>query len=146
NSTDTGETIVAGSSPFNNVTISGVGGGCTITSPATTTGNFALATSTSFTVDAGQTHSVGGQYTNAVGGAATMWTGSILSLESGVYAVNSKTQSGDTYGTLRLKDGTDISVWNSNADAYAIASNASLYSQDHAGEDGYLYIFGTYER
>jgi hypothetical protein len=146
NSTDSGESITLGASSLHHMTFNSVTGGWTISTHATSTGNVTLSALSSFTVASGQTLAVGGTFTNSVGGASTTWTGSTLSLEAGNYSINTKTNMGDTYGTLRLKPNTDISVWNSRADAYSIDSTSSLYSQDHDAQDGDLYIFGTYER
>jgi hypothetical protein len=146
NSTDTGETISFGSSTMNIVTINGTTGGWTFTSSASTTGAFTLTNASNFTLSSGQTLAVGGVFTNAVGGASTTWAGSTLSLESGTYSINTKTSVGDTYGTLRTKAGTGISMWNSTSTAYTVDPASFLYSQDHAGTDGSLYIFGAYTR
>ncbi|MFZ2253556.1 MAG: DUF2341 domain-containing protein [Minisyncoccia bacterium] len=146
NSTDTGESISLGNSPLYNATFASATGGWTIGAHATTTNNFTLATSSSFTVSGGQTLSVGGVFSNTVGGASTTWAGSTLSLEAGNYSINGKTNSGDVYGTLRVKANTDIKMWNSSATAYNTDSTGSLYSQDHGAVDGDLYIFGEYVR
>ncbi len=146
NSTDGGETISLGNSTLYNMTFNGANGGWTITSPATTTNNFTLSSTSSFTLSSGQTLAVFGTFTNSVGGASTTWTGSILSLEAGNYALNNKTNTGDSYETLRVKSNTDIKMWNSSAVSYAIDATGSLYSQDHNAVDGDLYIFGEYVR
>jgi hypothetical protein len=146
NSTDTGETINFGNSSLYAVTVNGVGGGWTITNPATTTNNFTIASSSSFTLASGQTLAVGGAFTNSANAASTTWTGSILSLEAGNYSINTKTSTGDVYDTLRVKANTDIKMWNASATTYDIDGTGSLYSQDHTGTDGHLYVFGAYER
>jgi hypothetical protein len=146
NSTDTGETINFGGSSLYNVTFNGIGGGWTITTHATTTNNFTLASTSLFTLASGQVLSVGATFTNGTSPASTTWTGSTLSLESGNYSLNTKSSLGDTYATLRVKANTDIKMWNSNATVYDIDATGSLYSQDHTAVDGDLYIFGGYER
>ncbi len=146
NSTDTGETINLGVSSLYNMTFNGVGGGWTITNHATTTNNFTLGTTSAFTLSSGQTLAVLGTFTNSVGGASTTWTGSTLSLEAGGYSINTKTNAGDGYDTLRVKANTDIQMWNSTSTVYDVDSTGSLYSQDHNGADGDLYIFGNYPR
>ncbi len=146
NSTDTGETISLGIWPLYNMTFNGVGGGWTISAPATTTNNFTLSTTSSFTLALGQSLAVGGTFTNSVGGASTTWTGSTLSLEAGNYSINTKTGSGDAYATLRIKANTDIQMWNSSSTLYDVDTTGSLYSQDHSAVDGDLYIFGEYVR
>ncbi|HEU4677779.1 MAG TPA: DUF2341 domain-containing protein [Candidatus Paceibacterota bacterium] len=144
NSADGGETIDLGTSSLYDMTFQSTTGGWTITSSATTTHNTTLTTAGSFTLAAGETLSVGGTFTNAVGGASTTWTGSTLSLQSGSYSINAKTNAGDEYETLRLRPGAHIKMWNSSAASYDIDPIASLYSEDHAGVDGDLYIFGFY--
>ncbi len=146
NSNDTGETISLGSSNLYNVTLANPTGGWTILGNASTTNNFTLATSSAFTLQSGSTLAVGGVFSNSVGGASTTWTGSTLSLESGDYSMNSKTTAGDLYDTLRVKSGARIALWSSSANAYSVSGSGSLYSQDHAGVDGELYIFGAYAR
>jgi len=145
-STDGGETINLGNSSLYNMTFNGVGGGWTITAHATTTNNFTLSTTSAFTLANGQTLAVGGVFSNAVANASTTWTGSTLSLEAGNYSINTKTNTGDAYATLRVKANTDIKMWNSSAGTYTVDGTGSLYSQDHAGVDGDLYIFGNYPR
>ncbi len=146
NSSDTGETISLGNSPLYNMTFNSLTGGWTITTSATTSNNFVLSTTSTFTLASGQTLAVGGTFTNDTRNASTTWTGSTLSLEAGNYTINTKTHQGDTYEVLRLKANTDIKMWNSTATTYAVDGTGSLYSQDHSGADGDLYIFGGYER
>ncbi len=147
NATSSGKTISTGASSLYNVTFNSVTGGWTIIGNATTTNNFTLATSSLFTLGDGLILSVGGIFQNRVGGASTTWaTTSILSLEAGNYSINSKYTGGDSYGVLQIKPNTNIQMWNSTSDTYAIQATSSLYSQDHNGADGYLYIFGNYVR
>lgn len=146
NSIDVGETISLGNSSLYNMTFNSLTGGWTIAAHATTTNNFTLSTTSTFTLASGQTLAVGGVFTNDTKNASTTWTGSTLSLEAGNYSINSKSNNGDTYGTLRVKANTDISMWNSTSTVYAIDTTGSLYSQDHNGVDGDLYIFGEYVR
>lgn len=145
NSTDAIESINLGGSPLYNMTFDGVGG-WQIVAPATTTNNVTLTNVGSFTLNSGQSLAVGGVFTNSVASTTTTWAGSTLSLEAGNYSINTKTDEGDTYGTLRVKGNTDIAMWNSDAVAYVVDSTGSLYSQDHARVDGDLYIFGDYNR
>ncbi len=147
NSNDTGETISTGGSSFANVTINNAAGGWTINSNATTTSAFTLTSAASFTQASGTTLSVGGTFTNSVGGAATTWTGSTLSLVSGTsYSLNTKANTGDTYGTLSIASNTDVRMWNSSAATTNVNATGSLYSQDHAAQDGDLFIWGEYTR
>lgn len=144
-STDTGETIDFGASDLYDVTFNGSTGGWTLIAPATTTRNFTLTNASTWTLASGQLLSVAGTFTNSVGGASTTWTGSTLSLEAGDYSINTKTNSGDAYETLRIAANTDVTMWNSSAASYGVNVAGSLYSQDHAGVNGDLYIFGAYE-
>ncbi|MBP6881035.1 MAG: DUF2341 domain-containing protein [Candidatus Pacebacteria bacterium] len=144
-STDTGETVDFGASSLRNVIFNSTTGGWTLTAPATTTHNFTLTSVNTWTLNSGETLSVGGTFTNSANGASTTWDGSVLSLEAGNYSINTKAATGDDYGTLRVAANTDIKMWNSSSTVYAVASGASLYSQDHDANDGDLYIWGSYE-
>jgi hypothetical protein len=98
-----GNTIAPGSSSFYDVEFAGISGGWTIGAHATSTRNTTLTAASSFTLAPNTVLAVGGTFSNLVGGAATVWTDSILSLTSGTtYALNTKSVSGDTYGTLAL--------------------------------------------
>jgi hypothetical protein len=137
--------IAAGNSSFSNVRVAAAGN-VSVSETATTTGTFMLAGANSFTVASGQTLAVGTTFFNAVGGAATTWTGSTLSLYGGGdYKINAATTS-DSYATLAVTGTTQIRMWNSDAGSYSVAGTASLYSQDHAGVDGDLYIWGAYTK
>lgn len=146
NATTSGKTIATGSSTLNNMTFNSATGGWTIVGNATTSNNFTLSTTSSFTLASGTTLAVFGTFTNSVGGASTTWSSSTLSLESGSYTINTKTNTGDAYGTLRIKANTDIKMWNSTSSVYSVDATGSLYSEDHSGVDGSLYIFGEYVR
>ncbi len=147
NSTDTAETVNPGISSFYDVSFNGVGGGWTLSQDATTTRHFTLTNAASFVFSSGKTLSVGGTFTNAVGGSATEWATTTVSLTSGTsFAINSKSVSGDSYGTLSVGSNTKVSMWNSSAATTSVASGSSLYSQDHAAVDGSLYIWGDYTR
>ncbi len=144
-SADTGEAIDFGNSALYDVSFTSVSGGWTITAVATTTNNFSLVAGSDFTLDSGQILSVGANFTNSIGGASTTWTGSTLSLENGAYSINTKTDNGDVYETLRISATADVKMWNSSAATYNVLTGGSLYSQDHTEVDGELYIFGAYE-
>ncbi len=146
NSTDTGEFVNTGNSSLFNMTFNSGTGGWTISENATTTNNTTLTAASAFTLTSGKRLSVGGVFTNSVGGAGTTWTGSTLSLEAGAYSLNTKLNTGDGYGTLRVDTNTDIKMWNSSSTVYTVDATASLYSQDHSAVDGDLYIFGNYPR
>ena len=147
NSVDSGEVVTPGNSSFHHLTFNDVGGGWTILGNATTTGNFTLTNASSFTQTSGTTLAVQGIFTNSVGGASTEWSGTTLYLNSGTsYSLNTKTNGGDSYGTLRIGANTDTKMWNSQATTVTVDGSGSLYSQDHAEVDGDLYIWGDYVR
>ena len=144
-----GQTINANGSLFTNLTVDGSGsGGWTLTGDATTTNNLSLLYADSFT--ASGFIEVDGMFTNLVGGASTTWSGSTLYLNSGTnYSINTKTAGGDAYATLTLgtsATSTDIRMWDSTSTIYTTNGTSSIYSQDHDGVDGALYIWGGYER
>jgi hypothetical protein len=143
NSSDAGESVDAGGSPFHNVTFNSATGGWTVSANASSTGAWSL-TAGSFTQAPGTIIEVGGTFTNAIGGAGTTWTGATLYLNSGTaFSANAKSIS-DAYATLSIGAHTDVSMWNSSASAYDVDGSGSLYSQDHSGVDGDLYIWGDY--
>lgn len=147
NSSDTGEIIDPGGSPFYAISLSNVAGGWTIVADATTTQNFSLTSANDFTQQSGTTLRVEGVFTNTVGGSATTWTASTLDIQSGTgYTINTKAAGGDQYDTLIIGSNTDLRAWNSAATAITIDSASSFYSQDHGGIDGELYIYGDYIR
>jgi lipopolysaccharide export system protein LptA len=138
--------VTATTSSFANVLVQGTGS-LTVVNHATTTGSFTLTNANVFTLQSGKALSVGGTFTTLLGGASTTWTGSTLTLNSGTsYTMNTKTAPTDSYGELKLTADTNIRAWNSTSTLYALASTASLYSQDHNGVDGDLYLFGNYAR
>jgi hypothetical protein len=145
NAVTLGKTVNFGASSLYNVTFNSISGGWTITAPATTTNNFTLVNGSSWTLNSGQTLSVSGLFTNSVGGNSTTWSGSTLVINSGSeYEINSKTTPTEQYENLIVGNNTDISSWNSAATSTIVAADGSLYSQDNAGVDGSLYIFGDY--
>jgi hypothetical protein len=82
---------------------------------------------------------------NTLGGSSTTWSGSTLVINSGSeYEINVKTTPTERYENLIIGNNTDISIWNSAATSTIVAADSSLYSQDNAGVDGSLYIFGDY--
>lgn len=147
NSGSGGNTVDGGGSDFNNVVFAGSGGGWTILTSATTTGNFSITNAGSFTQQSGTILLVGGVFTNTVGGSATTWLGSTLDIQSGNgYTVNTKAAGGDQYDTLVIGPNTDIRMWDSSATTTNVDSSGSLYSQDNGGVSGALYIYGNYQR
>ena len=144
NSTDGGEFIDPGSNDLSNVIIAGAGGWSLIGN-ATTTNNFAITNAGTLMVSPGVRVYVGNVFTNNVGGAATTWTDTILVLDgANEYETNVKVTTTEVYGTLELGENTDISMWNSSAATNTVPLTSSLYSQDNAGVDGDLYIYGDY--
>lgn len=144
NSGDTGETVSVGGDALHNVLFASAGGGWTMVTSATTTGNFSLTNATGYVQTSGTTLTVAGVFTNTVGGAATTWTNTTLRLTSGTdYAINTKAAGGDSYATIALADEMDVRSWNSSYTTVTLATS-SLYSQDHASVDGDLYIYGDF--
>ncbi|MEK7462460.1 MAG: DUF2341 domain-containing protein [Patescibacteria group bacterium] len=145
NSTDTGEVINPGVSEFYAVQIGAPTGGYTLTGNATTTHNFTLQSATSFSADASVVLRVEGVFTNNVGGTNTNWNSSTLVLDgTNAYTINTKVAGADQYSTLRLGADSDIRMWNSAATTTTVDAASSLYSQDHATINGYLYIYGDF--
>ncbi len=142
NSSASGKTIDPGNSSFYNLQIGALSGGYTLYS-ATTTNNFTIANVNILTVNPGSTITVGGVFANSVGGAATTWTNSTLLLNGqNAYSINSRTNSGDTYGTLSIGVNSDIRMWHSTAATTTVNTSSSLYSQDNNNVNGALYIYG----
>jgi hypothetical protein len=145
--TATGKTITVGGSNFYDLTFNSTTGGWTMADNATSTHDTTLTNAAGFTLASGKSLGVGGTFTNSVGGASTTWSGSVLFLNSGTsYTLNARTDTGDTYATLLLGASTNIRMWNSSATTVTYPSTASLYSMNHAGSSGSLYIYGGYAR
>tara|TARA_B100000508_G_scaffold126467_1_gene111028 strand:+ start:42 stop:5051 length:5010 start_codon:yes stop_codon:yes gene_type:complete len=143
-STDTGETVDPGSNEFYRVVVNSATGGWTFSS-ATSTSDFSLLSASAFTLGSSETLYVGGVFTNTVGGANTTWTNSELILAAGTnFSANTKASTGDTYDTLTLIGDTDVRFWNSDYLVSTLSASSSIYSQDHAGSDGALRIYGEY--
>jgi len=144
--TTTGKTVNPGSSPFYDITFNGTGGGWTITANATSTNNWNLTQGASFTATSSSIIEVQGKFNTQLGGASTTWAGSTLYLNNSGsnYSINTSSTVGDIYGNLKIGANTHIRMWNSSASSYDVDSSGSLYSQDHAGNNGHLYIFGDY--
>lgn len=91
-------------------------------------------------ISGSNTIEVDGYYKNTAGAGGTTWTGGTLYLNG-----KSQTLSGtDTYNVLQIGANTDIRMNGSSASTYTVDSTGSLYSTDHAGTDGELYIWGDY--
>ncbi len=148
NSTAGSETVTAGSSSFATLEFNSGSGIFTVTGNATATTAINLTNASSFTVASGTVLSSAGTFTNALLASSTTWTGSTLRLVSGTsVTLNAKTHGGDTYGTLAVASGTVARLWNSSSSVYSpTGSSSAIYSQDHAGIDGDLFIFGDYRR
>ena len=141
----TGLSVTPGASSFYNTIFDSTSGGWTITQSATSTHDMSLTNATSFAVASSTTLVVGNIFTNSVGGAATNFSSSTLSLTSGTsYSINTKSTGGDVYGVLALAASTNIRMWNSSATVTSLNASASLYSQNHAGVAGSLYIYGAF--
>jgi hypothetical protein len=133
--------IMAGASTFGNVEIN-ASGTVNLVASATTTGAWRLLSHSLFAAGS-HTLAVGGEFINGLGGAFTDWTGSVISLfGNNTYSINASTTV-DTYDTIRVASGTQVRMWNSSASNYVVANNGSIYSQDHANQNGELYIFGN---
>ena len=146
NSADTGETIDTGVSSFATAEFDSSTGGWTFVADATSTTALLLTNVGDFTAGANTLESTG-IFTNNANGASTTWTGSELKLSSNSdFLVNTSTSTGDVYNTLLLTGDTGARFWNSSASTYTTQDTSSIYSQDHAGASGDLYIFGDYER
>jgi hypothetical protein len=134
-------TIAAGTAEFADILLSGTGA-VTLIENATSTGLFTIASTADFTVDPGVRLAVGGQL--SIESATTTWTDSVLYLYGGGdYTLLPKTLS-DTFGTLAVGPNTEIRLWNSTIATTTVDATGSLYSQDNAGVDGDLYIYGRY--
>ena len=141
------ETISFGASSPHNVRFVEALGEWTIIDSATTTGSVSIVDGTSWTLQSGESLYVGNQFFNSLGGAATTWTNTNLVIGTTTdYAINQKADNGDSYEQITLGGDLDISVWNSDYGNVVTDNTASLYSQDHAGSDGELQIYGFYNR
>lgn len=148
----TGKTIDSGGTgagkTFYDVIFNNSSGGWTIqTNDMTVTRNLTITniadSADSWTLGTGRTLEVDGTYTiTGTETAYTKWTGSTLYLKGAL--AGAKTQATELYGTLHIGTDNDVEMWQSSAAAYTIDSGASLYSQDHAGNNGDLYIWGDY--
>lgn len=144
NSDDAGEFIDPGANDLYSVVIAGTGG-WTLAANATTTQNFSLTNAGTFVATPGITLHVGNVFSNTVGGAATTWAGATVVLDGhNEYETNSKLTATELYDTLILGENTDISSWNTSATTVTVPSTSSWYSQDHAGTNGLLQIYGDY--
>ena len=133
-------TIAAGASAFADVTLVGTGD-VSLLESATSTGIFTISSDANFTFSNGIL-AVGGEFVNEA--ASTDWGSSTLFLYGGGnYEISDKNYS-DTYATLKVGENTHIRVWNSDATQTQVVESGSLYSMDHAGVDGDLYIYGSY--
>ncbi len=145
NSSDAGETIDPGANVFYDLRFTGASGGWTIGEHATVTRNFTLSSAANFALSPSRVLYVGGVFTNDVGGGPTTWTGSTVVLDAGfTFETNIKTAATELYGTLVIGADTDVSMWQASSTNLVIGTGASLYSQDHAGNNGDLAIFGDY--
>jgi len=151
-SNTTGKTINPGGTGtgknFYNIQFDNQNGGWTINNNLRAENNFSLTNANSFTLQSGRIIEVNGNFTNLVGGASTTWTDTTLYLNKtggGSFTINNKNQGSDVYGTLQTGTSTNVRMWNSSAGSYSINASSSLYSMDHNGTDGSLYIWGYYQ-
>src|SRR4030042_216180 len=99
----------------------------------------------SWTLGTGRTLEVDGTYTiTGTETAYTKWTGSTFYINGTSQEIGSKTQAAEVYDTLHIGTDDDVRMWQSSAATYTVYSGASLYSMDHANNDGDLYIWGDY--
>lgn len=147
----TSKTIQAGGTgagkTFYQVDFNNNSGGWTIqNSDMKVTSDLDITLVNDFTLASGRTLEIDGTFTlTATEAAATVWTGSILYLNSGTsYEVGGSTQGAVTYGTLQVGASTKIRLWQSTAASFSVNATGSVYSQDHANVDGQLYIYGNY--
>jgi hypothetical protein len=133
-------TVSAGNSPFSNTSFIGEGQG-TISSNATSTGSMVFASTSEMVIGNGVTLAVGDSA--RIETSNTTWTGSTLSLYGGDYELNPKTLS-VPLDNLVLSNVASVRTWNTAANNTSANNSASLYSQDHDGVDGDLYIYGAY--
>ncbi len=148
NSTAGAETIAAGGSEFATLEFNSATGDFTITEHATATTAINLTNAQQFTVNSGLSLTSIGSFTQTADGANTTWAGSTLRLISGgTVTLNTKTHGGDVYGTLEAASSTLVQIWNASANTYQTSgATGAIYSQDHAGVDGDLNIYGNYTR
>lgn len=146
----TGKTIESGGSSFYAVQFNNSAGGWTIqTNNFTTADNLTITdvAASGLTVDS-VTVEVQGAYGVADAETAnTTWTSAILYLNATTaadYTIGSSSQSTEVYSTLQIGANNDIRTWNSSASTYIVDSTGSLYSQDHAANDGDVYLWGDY--
>jgi hypothetical protein len=146
NSTAGAETIAAGSSTFATLDFNAAAGDFTVIEHATATVALNLTAASQFTLQSGLSLTASGTFSQAMSGTSTTWTGSILRFLGSDQTIHGKTFGGDTYATVEASGDTDIAMWNSSATTYSTLGTASFYSQDNAGVDGDLYIYGNYIR
>ena len=142
------KTIEAGNSSFYNVVFNSSTGNWTIqTDNLTATNNFTITDVSSLAIAASKIVEVDGIYSvaNAAASAITWNSNSVLYLNSGTaYTVGSKNQTPAIYAVLQIGANTDIRMWNSTASSFNVDASGSLYSQNHANNNGDLYIWGDY--
>ena len=135
-------TIAPGTGSFGTLLINNVAGSFSVTQTATTTVALNLLNHANFTLASGTTMNIGGTFTNTLGGGATTFSSSTINFYGGgTKTINAKTVS-DLYHTIVVATSTNVKMWNSSATTYN--ASGGLYSQDHAGVDGKLNIYGAY--
>ncbi len=139
-----GKTVHAGSSSFASVAFDHPSAEWSLLAHATATGAWRIDRAGSFTAEPSTRLEVGGDFVNNA--TSSTWSGSTLALLGGSFTASEKTVATTTYGTLIVGPGTHVRMWKSSAATYEIDPAGSLYSQDHAGIRGNLYLWGGYER
>lgn len=143
NASASGKVVSPGNSSFYNLQIGAPAGGYTLNS-ATTTNNFTISNVSSLLVNPSSVITVGGVFTNSVGGAATTWSNTTLALNAqNNYSINTRSNTGDTYGTIVIGANANVRSWYSNAATTTVNNSSSLYSQDHGNTNGQLNIYGN---
>lgn len=139
------KTINPGNSPFGIVDFNDPLGTWTITTNATATA-LSLSSAASWILTSGKTLEITSSFANLIGNTKTTWTGSTLYLNTGNrVAMNPKNKGADTYNILKLGANTQVALWNSSSTQIITPSGSGVYSQNHAGVNGDLYIFGDYK-
>lgn len=140
------KTINPGISSFGTINFSDNFGSWTILENATAT-NLTIGSTTSWILSPTKTLEIKGNFLNLVGGTKTTWVGSTLYLNTAMRdEVNPKDTGSDIYDIVKVSAGTEAVFWNSSSTQFVTASGGGVISQNHAGVNGDLYIFGDYTR
>ena len=139
------KTINPGNSAFGRVDFNDATGSWTIPTNATATA-MTLTAAAGWTLASGKTLEITSSFTNLLGSPVTTWTGSTLYLNTGNrVAVNPKNKGADVYNIMKLGANTQAVLWNSSSTQFTTVAGSGVLSQNHAGVNGNLYIFGDYK-